>query len=284
MADFYPERLVGVEAVGSPWWGVASRTLGRVRSRVLSVALPAALFATWEILASLGILPAFLVSPWIIANEFVTLAASGELVEHASASLYRSLAGFALGAAGGLALGLLSGVSPKVAGFFDPLVSLTNPVPKVAVLPVLVVWFGISDASKILLIAMSCFYPCFIAAFHGVRSVDPLWIWAAQNMGARPSQTFLRVVVPATAPQMFNGLRVALGLSFILMLASEMMGSSNRTGLGFLILSADAGGRFDLMFAAIVAIAALGLTCDGLLLAARRALVRGEQAGGWMHG
>jgi ABC-type nitrate/sulfonate/bicarbonate transport system permease component len=282
MADSYPERIVRVEAVRSPWWGGGSRTLGRVRSRALSVAAPAALLAAWEVLASLGMLPAFLVSPGIIAGELMALAASGELVEHAAASLYRSLAGFALGSAGGLALGLLSGVSPKVAGFFDPLVSLTNPVPKVAVLPVLVVWFGIGDASKILLIA--CFYPCFIAAVHGVRSVDPLWVWAARNMGARPSQAFLRIVVPATAPQMFNGLRVALALSFILMLASELMGSSNRTGLGFLILSADAGGRFDLMFAAIAAIAALGLTCDRLLLAARRALVHGAPVEGGAHG
>lgn len=275
MADSYPERVVRAEAVRSP---------GRARSLVLSLAAPAVLLAAWQVLASLGMLPAFLVSPRIIADELVALAASGELVEHAAASLYRSLVGFTLGSALGLMVGLLAGVSPKVAGFFDPLVSLTNPVPKVAILPVLVVWFGIGDASKILLIAMSCFYPCFIAAFHGVRSVDPLWIWAARNMGARPSQAFLRVVVPATAPQMFNGLRVALALSFILMLASEMMGSSNRTGLGFLILSADAGGRFDLMFAAIAAIAALGFASERLLVLARRALVHGEQVEGGTHG
>lgn len=246
--------------------------------------MPAGLLALWQILASLGVLPEFLVSPRVIAGELLALAGRGELAAHAAVSLYRSISGFAIGAALGLGIGLLAGVSRRAAGFFDPLVALTNPVPKVAVFPVLVVWFGITDASKIVLIALSCFYPCFIAGFHGVRAVDPLWVWAAQNMGARPSQAFLKVVVPAAAPQVFSGLRVALALSFILMLATEMMGSSNRTGLGFLILSADAGGRFDLMFAAIAAIAALGFTADRLLLLARRSLVHGEDTEGSRHG
>ncbi|MDR7519563.1 MAG: ABC transporter permease [Armatimonadota bacterium] len=284
MADLSPQRVLRAAVVRSPGWGAGGGLVGRIRALAVSLAAPAVLLAVWEGLASLGALPAFLVSPRIVARELTALAASGELFEHASASLYRSLTGFAMGSASGLALGLLSGVAPKVAGFFDPLVSLTNPVPKVAILPMLVVWFGISDLSKILLIAISCFYPCFIAAFHGVRSVDPLWIWAARNMGARPLQAFFRVVVPATSAQVFNGLRVALALSFILMLASELMGSSNRTGLGFLLLSADAGGRFDLMFAAIAAIAMVGLVCDRLLLTARRALVHGEQEGGGTHG
>jgi len=238
-------------------------------------AVLAGLMALWQVLASAGVLPGYLVSPAVIAREFGALARSGELFQHSAVSLYRSLAGLALGAGLGVGLGLLAGVSRRVGGFFEPLVSLTYPVPKVAFLPVLLVWFGISDTSKILLIALSCFYPSYIAAMYGVRAVDPLWIWAAQNMGARPRRVFLGVVVPAASVHIFGGLRVSLALAFILMLASELIGSSDRLGLGFLIITADAGGRFDMMFASILAIAILGFGADRLLLWVRRRLLAG---------
>lgn len=250
--------------------------VGRLAQGLL---VPALLLALWEAAAALGWLPPFLVSPVRIAQEFVNLLLSGELLVHARDSLYRSLAGFGLGALFGVTLGLLSGVSQRVERFFDPLISLSYPVPKIAVLPVLIVWFGISDTSKIVVIMISCFYPCFIAALYGVRAIDPVWVWAARNMGASRRQVFFKVVVPGAAPQIFTGLRVALALAFILMFSSEMIGSSNRTGLGFLILSADAGGRFDRVFAAVLAIAILGFASDRLLLWIRGRLLVGQLIG-----
>lgn len=235
----------------------------------------ATLLLLWQAAASVGLLPAYLTSPLVVTREFAALAAGGDLLRHSAVSLYRSLAGLALGAIAGIGVGLWAGTARRVAGVFEPLVSLTYPVPKVAFLPVLLVWFGISDTSKIALIALSCFYPCYIAALYGVRAVEPVWIWAAQNMGARPGRIFLRVIVPAAAVHIFGGLRVSLALAFILMLASELIGSSNRLGLGFLVLSADAGGRFDVMFAAILAIAILGFGADRLLLWLRRRLLAG---------
>jgi ABC-type nitrate/sulfonate/bicarbonate transport system permease component len=234
-----------------------------------------ALAVVWQALASAGALPAYLVSPAIILRETASLVRSGELPRHSIVSLYRSLAGLVLGAGLGLIVGLLAGLSRRTAGFFEPLVSLTYPVPKVAFLPVLLVWFGISDTSKIVLIALSCFYPCYIAASYGVHAVDPVWVWAARNMGASPRRVFFRVMVPGAAVHIFGGLRVALALAFILMLASELIGSSNRLGLGFLLLNADAGGRFDIMFAAILAIAVLGFAADRALLAIRGRLLAG---------
>lgn len=240
-----------------------------------ALAFLAGLLILWQGLASAGLLPGYLTSPVVIAREFAALARSGELLVHGAVSLYRSLAGLAVGAVLGIGLGLLAGTSRPVAGFFEPLVSLTYPVPKVAFLPVLLVWFGISDTSKIVLIALSCFYPCYIAALYGVRAVDPVWIWAAQNMGARSRRVFFKVILPAAAVHIFSGLRVSLALAFILMLASELIGSSNRLGLGFLIISADAGGRFDVMFAAILAIAILGFGADRFLLWMRRRVLAG---------
>jgi ABC-type nitrate/sulfonate/bicarbonate transport system permease component len=240
-----------------------------------ALAFLAGLLILWQVLASTGSLPGYLTSPVVIAREFTALALSGELLRHSAVSLYRSLAGLALGAGLGLGIGLLAGASRSVAGFFEPLVSLTYPVPKVAFLPVLLVWFGISDTSKIALIAISCFYPCYIAALYGVRTVDPVWVWAARNMGAAPRRVFFKVIVPAAGVHIFSGLRVSLALAFILMLASELIGSSNRLGLGFLVITADAGGRFDMMFAAILAIAILGFAVDRLLLWTRQRLLAG---------
>ncbi|HEY7064243.1 MAG TPA: ABC transporter permease [Chloroflexota bacterium] len=241
--------------------------------------VPLLLLALWELGADLGWLPQFLVSPSRIVQQFMILLLSGELLVHARDSLYRSLAGFGLGALFGVSLGLLSGVSRRVERFFDPLISLSYPVPKIAVLPVLIVWFGIGDVSKIVVIAISCFYPCFIAALYGARAVDPVWVWAARNMGASARQVFFKVIVPGAAPQIFTGLRVALALAYILMFASEMIGSSNRTGLGFLIINADASGRFDRIFAAVLTIAILGFASDRLLLWVRWRLLVGQLIG-----
>jgi ABC-type nitrate/sulfonate/bicarbonate transport system permease component len=254
------------------------------RRIVEALALPLLVVAAWQVLATVGWLPAFLVSPAVVLAEFFGLLRTGELVGHARESLYRSFAGFALGAFFGVGLGLLSGVSGKLARFFDPLISLTYPVPKIAILPVLIVWFGISDTSKIVVIMISCFYPCFIAALYGVRAVDTAWVWAARNMGANARQVFFKVIVPAAAPQIFTGLRVALALAFILMFSSEMIGSSNRTGLGFLILNADTAGRFDRMFAAVLAIAILGFASDRLLLWIRGRLLAGQLVAEARHG
>jgi ABC-type nitrate/sulfonate/bicarbonate transport system permease component len=254
----------------------ARPSLGSLSRLAQGLLVPVLLLACWQAGAVLGWLPEFLVSPVRIAEQFWGLLISGELLVHARDSLYRSLAGFGLGALFGVTLGLLSGVSRPVERFFDPLISLSYPVPKIAVLPVLIVWFGISDTSKIVVIMISCFYPCFIAALYGVRAIDPVWVWAARNMGAGPRQVFFKVVVPGAAPQIFTGLRVALALAFILMFSSEMIGSSNRTGLGFLILSADAAGRFDRIFAAVLAIAILGFASDRLLLWLRGRLLVGQ--------
>ena len=248
----------------------------RLGPALQALALPLLAVVLWQVFAALGWLPAFLVSPLAVAEQFVGLVRSGELFGHARDSLYRSLAGFGLGALFGAGLGLLAGVSGKLERFFDPLVSLTYPIPKVAILPVLIVWFGISDTSKIVVIAISCFYPCFITALSGARAVDPSWVWAARNMGANARQVFFKVILPAAAPQIFTGLRVALALAFILMFSSEMIGSSNRTGLGFLILNADSAGRYDRLFAAVLAIAALGFASDRLLLWVRARLLAGQ--------
>ena len=160
----------------------------------------------------------------------------------------------------------------------SPAVFLTYPVPKIVMLPIFMIWFGIGDLSKILIIALACFYPVFINAYYGVRATPTILVWSALNMGAGQGEIFRRVVVPSAAPMILASLRVSLALSFIVMFAAEMINA--RSGLGHMIRVAENSLRFDLMYVSLAAIAILGYAGDRLLTALReRALAwQGEPA------
>ena len=168
-------------------------------------------------------------------------------------------------------IGLLCGVSQGLRSFFDPLVSLLYPVPKVALLPIIITWLGFGDASKVAVIGVAVFFPTFINSLSGAVAVRPRWLWAARNLGAGELRIFWSVVVPSALPQVFTGLRSGLALSFIVLFAAEMVGA--RSGLGQLIMRAEEGMRFDWMYAAIFSIGVIGFVSDRLLLALRRRLL-----------
>jgi ABC-type nitrate/sulfonate/bicarbonate transport system permease component len=136
-------------------------------------------------------------------------------------------------------------------------------------------WFGIGDVSKILIIALACFYPTFINAYYGAKMTPTILVWSGLNMGAGRWRIFRGIVVPSALPLVFAGLRVALALSFIVMFATEMINS--QSGLGHLIQVAEASLRFDLMYVSLVTIAILGYAGDRLLRSARRRLLRWQE-------
>src|SRR5712691_1800568 len=180
------------------------------------------LVGLWQLLWVWG-LPAYVLSPIEILRHFFAALGSEELYQHIGASLLRSLPGFAIGTLLGVALGLLAGVTRAFEQMLSPLVFLTYPVPKIVMLPVFMLWFGIGDLSKILIIALACFYPTFINAYYGARATPRILVWSARNMGAGEALIFRRVVLPAALPLIFAGLRVSLALSFIVMFATEMI-------------------------------------------------------------
>ncbi|HUG79166.1 MAG TPA: ABC transporter permease [Burkholderiales bacterium] len=233
-----------------------------------------ALIAAWQV-ASIGGLPSYLLSPAEIAKEFFTALGSQELYEHAGTSLMRSLPGFLIGSALGTAFGLAAGVSRGFDQTFSPAIFMTYPVPKIVLLPLFMLWFGIGDLSKILIIALACFYPTFINAFYGAKSTRTILVWSALNMGAGRARIFRRIVVPSALPQIFAGLRVSLALSFIVMFATEMINS--RSGLGHLIQAAESSLRFDLMYVSLLTIAILGYAGDRLLRLARGRFLRWQE-------
>jgi ABC-type nitrate/sulfonate/bicarbonate transport system permease component len=238
---------------------------------LVKLSLLAALLAAWQ-LASLGGLPDYLLSPAQIAKEFFSALGSAELYVHAGNSLLRSVPGFLLGAALGTAFGLAAGTSRWFDETFSPAVFLTYPVPKIVMLPLFMLWFGIGDLSKILIIALACFYPTFINAYYGAKATRTILVWSALNMGAGRGRVFRRIVVPSALPQIFAGLRVALALSFIVMFATEMINS--RSGLGHLIQTAESSLRFDLMYVSLLTVAILGYAGDYGLRALGSRLLR----------
>jgi ABC-type nitrate/sulfonate/bicarbonate transport system permease component len=213
----------------------------------------------------------WLLGPGEIYRAFAAEIGSGQLWSHIGASLARSLPGFALGSLLGAALGLLAGLSRSLDEILSAPVFLSYPVPKIVLLPIVMVWFGIGDLSKVVIIATACFYPAFINAYYGARSTRTILVWSALNMGARRGQLFWKVVVPSACPMILTGLRVALALSFIMLFAAEMVGS--RSGLGWLIKQAEQDLRFDLMYVSILTIAILGWAGDTLLRIVRERLV-----------
>jgi NitT/TauT family transport system permease protein/sulfonate transport system permease protein len=239
--------------------------------------VPVAVLAAWEGLGQAGLLPRYLSTPTLILAALWEVTSDGELVQALAVSLYRVSVGFVLGTGAGVALGLGAGLVPGVRHFFDPLVSFLYSVPKIAFLPVFLLLFGLGHASKISIIAFSCFFPVFIASRHAVLSVDKVLIWAAQNMGAGGPAMFFRVIMPAAAPQLFTGVRIGLAHAFVILFAAELIGSQG--GLGTLISEGEDAARFDLMFAGIVTFAVLGFASDRILMAIRRRVLRGQMIG-----
>ena len=227
--------------------------------------------AVWQLVALRG-LPEYILSPLQIAAFFGQALGSAELYENIGASLGRALPGFALGSALGAALGLAAGTARWFDRLLSPAVFLTYPVPKIVMLPIFMIWFGIGDLSKVLIIALACFYPVFINAYTGARQTRTILVWSALGMGASRWQVFRRVVVPSAAPMIFASLRVSLALSFIVMFAAEMINA--RSGLGHMIRVAENSLRFDLMY---VSLAALGYLLDKTVVLLRDRLIYWEK-------
>ncbi len=224
----------------------------------------------WQLAALRG-LPEYVLSPFQIAAFFVQALGTAELYENIAASLGRSLPGFVLGSTAGALLGLAAGTARWLDRLLSPAVFLTYPVPKIVMLPIFMIWFGIGDLSKVLIIALACFYPVFINAYYGVRQTRSILVWSALTMGATPAQIWLRVVLPSAAPMIFASLRVSLALSFIVMFAAEMINA--RSGLGHMIRVAENSLRFDLMYVSLVAIALLGYAGDRMVRLAHSRLL-----------
>jgi NitT/TauT family transport system permease protein len=224
--------------------------------------LPLVLLAAgWEAAARLGLVSQLALPPLSqVALAWVDMLRSGELVSNGAASLWRGGAGLALAIVVGAALGIAMAWWRPVNAALGPLVEMLYPMPKSALIPVTVLWLGLGDGSKILLIFLGCMLPVTIGAFNGARGSDQALIWSARSMGASRLRLLWDVVVPSALPEMLNGIRTALALAFILLVSSELIVA--RDGLGNLIGYLGNNGTYDAMFAVVLTVAFLGFAAD----------------------
>lgn len=240
--------------------------------------LPLVLLAIlWEVVARLGLVSSSALPPLSeVIVSWIDLVKTGELVDNTGASLYRAAAGLALAIVIGAALGIGMAWSKPINVVLAPIVEIFYPLPKSALIPVTVIWLGLGDGSKILLIFLGCMIPVTIGAFNGARSSEQTLIWSARSMGAGRLRMLWDVVLPSAMPELLNGIRTALALSFILLVSSELIVA--RTGLGYLIGFLGANGAYDSMYAVVLTVALLGFAADrGFQLIMNRMLQWREQ-------
>jgi len=177
--------------------------------------------------------PVLLPAPDAVLRAGIKMAASGELLRHITASLSRVLWGFGIAAVLGVVVGTALGRSRVLEHLVEPTLEMLRPIPPLAFLPMMVLWFGIGESSKVAFIAYAAFFPVFTTTVEGIKYVDPVLIRAASSLGATERQIFWHVVLPAATPNIITGLRLAFGLSFFVIVAAEFIAADS--GLGYLI-------------------------------------------------
>jgi NitT/TauT family transport system permease protein len=231
---------------------------GKARERLLYLISPIGLLIVWELLLMAGIGDRrFIPAPSDIAARFWKLAVSGELALHVGVTLYRVALGFVIGTVPAVAVGLLMAMFKPVRIFFDPLIAALFPIPKIALMPLLLLAFGFGDASKIALVAIAVFFPVIVNTYVGAANIDKIYWDVAKNYGASQTVMFSRIVFFGALPTIFAGLRIALAVSFIVLVASEFV--ATKSGIGYLIWNSWELLQVDIMFVGIVTIGIIGL-------------------------
>ena len=210
-----------------------------------------------------------------VLKAWVELARSGDLWKNSAASLALLGAGLGLSILFGSVLGIMMAWWRPVRTLFSPLVEILYPMPKSALIPVTAIWLGFGGGSKILLIFLGCMLPVTLGAFNGARASEQVLVWSARSMGASRSRTLWDVVVPSALPELLNGIRTALALSFVLLVSAELIVASR--GFGYLIGLLGEGGEYDAMFAVVLTVAFLGFIADRLYQAAVRRVMRWQE-------
>ena len=240
------------------------------------VALPVLGVIVWEVAARSGLFsPLIIPSVTRIGYQLWLLATQPASIVEVWYSVARGLGGFALAAVVGVALGVVMGRSATAAACFGPILSGTYPIPKIALFPIFIYLFGIGSLAKVLLVFLECLYPIVITTQAGGRAVSRALVWSAANMGASRTRILWSVVVPATAPFIFAGFRVAMPIALVVVIITEMISSAD--GLGYLVMYSLASLKTDRMLAIVVIIALVGVALDRAVVRLRDRLVFWER-------
>lgn len=250
--------------------------MGALASRLAIVAL---LVAAWEVAPAAGLVnPTFLSPASDVGRTLWELASSGDLAHHARVSLVRILAGLGAAVGLGVPLGLAMGSFRAFERTLDAPLQAGRQVSAIALFPVFILFFGIGELSKVVIIFWASVWPVLLNTVAGVKGVDSVLVRSARSMAAGRATIFAKVVLPAAAPSILTGVRLGAAYAFMVLVAAEMIGAN--AGLGFLVLNSQEIFQIPQMYAAIVALAGFGLAVNGLLLAVERRATAWRDAAG----
>ena len=237
--------------------------------RIAPWLVPIGLLAAWELSARLGWLSnRVLPEPWAVLTTLAGLLRSGELWQHVSVSAARALSGLAIGGALGLLLGLLTGTFRSAETLLDSTLQMVRNIPPLALIPLVILWFGIDESAKLFLVAIGVFFPIYLNTFHGIRSVDTGLVEMARSYGLSGFELYRQVILPGALPSILVGLRFSLGLMWVLLIVAETV--SAQSGIGYMTMNAREFLQTDVVVVGILLYALLGKAAD----AGARALER----------
>lgn len=222
---------------------------------------PVLLLAVWSLAAGLEWVPAqILIAPWEVARTATELAESGELTDHLGVSLYRLFAGFSLGSVGGIAFGILLGLSPGLRSYVDPLFNVLRQLPTVALIPLFILIFGIGETFKVFIVIKATFFIVALAAHDAIRDLSERYFEVAAIYRLTRWQTVRRVVLPAIIPATLTGVRIALGRSWMVLVGAELLAADS--GLGQMMEMGRQMFRMDIVMVGVVLTGIIGFTLD----------------------
>src|SRR5580693_2801313 len=229
------------------------------------------LLGLWQIAALLLDTDSF-PTAWEALRAVPSILGDKESLINILASLRRMAIGFGVGVAVSIPLGLMMGRSRAVAAFFNPLLMITYPVPKAALMPIIMLWLGVGDITKTLVIFLGVSLPVIFHSFQGAKAVEEKMLWSGAAMGLSAAQRMIRIVLPAALPEILTGCRTGLVLALITMITSEMI--ARQSGAGNILFNALDMGQYDTVFAMIIIIGAMGICLDAAFEKMRERLVR----------
>lgn len=228
---------------------------------VLSWVLPIMLLVLWETFSSLEVISSRLFPPpsAILVTAF-HLFQSGELYYHMGISTYRAIVGMLIGGGIGFLLGLVNGLFPLTAKFFDSTIQMVRNIPHLALIPIVIIWFGIGETAKIFLVSLGVFFPIYANTYHGIRTVDKGLIEMGKVYGLRTWELFRKIILPSALPSVFVGLRYSLGLMWLTLIVAETIASDS--GIGYMAMNAREFMKTDVIILSILIYALLGKLAD----------------------
>ncbi|WP_306477624.1 aliphatic sulfonate ABC transporter permease SsuC [Methyloversatilis sp.] len=240
---------------------LSPETGSRLRQRLLPWSLPIVLIIVWQVSAQAGWLSTrVLPAPLAVVQAAWALAISGELLQHTLVSARRALIGFAIGGGLGLSLGLLTGSLRRAETLLDTTVQMIRNIPALALIPLIILWFGIDETAKLFLVSLGVFFPVYINTFHGIRTVDPGLIEMGQAYGLRGWQLYREVILPGALPSILVGVRFSLGLMWVSLIVAETI--SAQEGIGYMTMNAREFLMTDVVLVGILLYALLGKLAD----------------------